>query len=184
MFHPLSDTPFEFLNGIWSEIQPSDRKGIFRKSSFEFLKQLATALNANASPSRKESVHKIAIQEIEGFTHLLKMYNTCVTDADLSEEEILDTLTLLSCYLHRFWIRLVRHIFPATKLIAQNYPQIITKLPEKLQYIYMILIDFHRILSTFRKYHPKLSKNYPLTTRILKLKIIMQKHIHLPVPIL
>ena len=38
LFHPLSDTLFEFLNGIWSEIQPSDREGIIRKSSFEFLK--------------------------------------------------------------------------------------------------------------------------------------------------
>ena len=32
LFHPLSDTLFEFLNGIWSEIQPSDREGIFRNT--------------------------------------------------------------------------------------------------------------------------------------------------------
>ena len=51
LFHPLSDDSlFQFLNGILSEIQPSDRKGIFKNSSFEFLKRLATALNANVSP--------------------------------------------------------------------------------------------------------------------------------------
>ena len=38
LFNPLSDTLFEFLNGVWSEIQPLDRTGVFRKSSFEFLK--------------------------------------------------------------------------------------------------------------------------------------------------
>ena len=64
------------------------------------------------------------------------MYITCVTNANLSEEATLDTLTLLSWYIHRFWKSLVRHIFPATKLIAQTYSQLITKLPETLQYIY------------------------------------------------
>ena len=54
LFHPLSDTLFEFLNGIWSEIQPSDREGLFRKSSFEFLKGLAPALNTNNLHSRKK----------------------------------------------------------------------------------------------------------------------------------
>ena len=117
-------------------MQPSDREGIFRKPFFEFLKRLATALNANASPSRKESVHKIARQEIEGFTHVLKIYISYVTDADLSKEEILDTLAVLSWYTHRFWKSLVRHIFPATILIAQNYPQIKSKLPETLHHIY------------------------------------------------
>ena len=136
LFHPLSDTLFEFLNGIWSEIQPSDREGIFRKSSFEFFKRLAPALKTNASHSRKESVHKIARQEIEGFTQLLKIYISSVTDADLNEEEIFDSLTLLSWYIHRFWKSLVRHIFPATKLIAETYPGIFTKLPETLLYIY------------------------------------------------
>ena len=34
LFHPLSDTLFEFVNGIRSEIQPPDRGGIFKKSSF------------------------------------------------------------------------------------------------------------------------------------------------------
>ena len=77
----------------------------------------------------EKSVHKIARQEIEGFTHLQKMFISSVTDADLTEGEILDTLTLLSWYIHRFWKSLVRHIFPATKQIAETYPQIITKLP-------------------------------------------------------
>ena len=27
LFHPFSDTLFEFLNGKWSEMQPSDREG-------------------------------------------------------------------------------------------------------------------------------------------------------------
>ena len=58
LFHPLSDTLIEFLNGIWSEKQPSDREGIFRKSSFEFLERLAPTLNANASHSRKKAYTK------------------------------------------------------------------------------------------------------------------------------
>ena len=73
LFNPLSDTLFEFRNGVWSEIQTSDREGIFRKSSFKFLKQLAPTPNANASHSRNQSVHRIARQEIEGFTHLLRI---------------------------------------------------------------------------------------------------------------
>ena len=100
LFHPLSDTLFEFLNGIYTEIQPLDREVLFNKSSFEFLKRLATALNTNASQSRKESVHKIARQEVEWFNKLLEVY---ITSADLAEENILDTLTLLTWYFHRFW---------------------------------------------------------------------------------
>ena len=73
MFHPLSDTLFEFLNGIWSEIQPSGREGILRKSSFEFLKRLAPALNTNASHSRKRKRTQVVRQEIERFTQLLKI---------------------------------------------------------------------------------------------------------------
>ena len=64
------------------------------------------------------------------------MYITCVTDADLSEEAKLDTLTLLSWYIHRVCKSLVRYTFPATKLIVQKYPQLINKLPETLKYIY------------------------------------------------
>ena len=73
---------------------------------------------------------------MEGITQLLKIYISSVTDADLNEEEIFDSLTLLSWYLHRFWKSLVRHIFPDTKLIADTYPRIITKLPETLYYTY------------------------------------------------
>ena len=58
LFNPLSATLFEFLNGIWSEIQPLDRRGVFRKSSFEFLKRLASTLNTAAQQSRKESVQQ------------------------------------------------------------------------------------------------------------------------------
>ena len=136
LFHLLSNTLFEFLNGIWSEIKPSDKEGLCRKSSFEFLKRLAPAPNTNTLPFRKESVHKIARQEIEGFAQLLKIYISSVTDADLNDEEIFDSLTLLSWYLHRFLKSLVRHIFPATKLKAEIYPRIITKIPETPHYIY------------------------------------------------
>ena len=115
LFHPLSDTLFEFLNGIWSEIQLSDREAIFRKSSFKFLKRLAPILNVNATHSQKESVPSIARQEIEGFIHLLKIYiRSSVTDAELNEEQIFDSLTLLYWYIHRFWKSPVIHIFPAT----------------------------------------------------------------------
>ena len=67
---------------------------------------------------------------------LLHFYLGIYTDADLNEEEIFDSLTLLSWYLHRFWKSLVRHVFPAAKLIAETYPRIITKIPETLHYIY------------------------------------------------
>ena len=136
LFSPLSDTLFEFLNGIYSEIQPLEREALFRKASFEFLKRLAPALNTNASQSRKKSVHKIARQEIEGFNKLLEIYITPATDADLSEEDLLDSLTLLSWYIHRFWKSLVRHIFTANQQVAEAYPHIIPKLPETLQCIY------------------------------------------------
>ena len=82
LFNPLSDTQFEFLNGVWSEILPWDRAGVFRKSSFEFLERLATTLNTATLQSRKESVHKIARQETEGLTHLLKTYISSVKEAD------------------------------------------------------------------------------------------------------
>ena len=102
----------------------------------EFLKRLAPTLNTNASHSRKKSPHKIARQEIKGFIHLLEIYISSVTDADLNEEETFDSLTLLSWYIHRLWKSLVRIIFPATKLKAETYPRIITKLPGTLPYIY------------------------------------------------
>ena len=62
LFNPLFDNLFEFYNGVWSEIQPLDREVVFRKPSFEFPKRLAFTLNANASQSWKESVHKMARQ--------------------------------------------------------------------------------------------------------------------------
>ena len=136
LFHSLIDTLFEFLHGILSEIKPSGRKELFRKSSFEVLKRPAMALNTYVLQSRKENVHKVARQEIEGFTQLLKIYTSCVKDVNLNEDEIFDSLTLLSWYIHRFWKSLVRHIFPATILIAETYKQIIMKLPRKLHYIY------------------------------------------------
>ena len=115
---------------------PRIEKGYLENLLFEIPKRFAPTLNANASHSRKESVHKIGRQEKEGFTHLLKIYKSSVTDADLNEEEIFDSLTLPSWYIRRFWKNLVRHIFPATKLIAETYPRIITKLPETLHYIF------------------------------------------------
>ena len=60
LFNPLSNTLFEFLNGVCSEIQRSDRQGKFRKSSFEFLNRLASTLKAIALQSRQKSVNKIA----------------------------------------------------------------------------------------------------------------------------
>ena len=85
--NPLPDTPFEFLNGVWSEKQILDREGVFRKSCFEFLKCLASTHKSNASESREKSLIKIARQEIEGFTHLLKTCVSSVKDADLDGED-------------------------------------------------------------------------------------------------
>ena len=135
LFNPLSDTLFEILDGIWSEIHSSDREMVFWKSSFEFHKRPASN-NANASQSRQKNVQKIARQVIKGFTHLLKIYITPVKNADLDDEEILDSLTLLSWYIHRFWKSLVRHVFPATELIADTLTQKLPELPDTLHYIY------------------------------------------------
>ena len=87
---------YVFLNYVYAELQPSDRAGAFRKSSFKFLKQLASTTNTATTQSRKETVHKIASNETEGLNHLLKLYVSSVKDADLPEDEILDSLTLLS----------------------------------------------------------------------------------------
>ena len=81
----------------------------------------------------------------------------------MNEEEILDILTLLSWYLHRLWKSLVRHIFPATKLIAETYPGIITKLPETLHYIYdpnWFPQNFRDISEIPSEIIPKLSINH------------------------
>ena len=120
IFNPLSDTLFEYFNRDWSEIQSWDRTGVFRKSVFEFLNRLASTPNTAALQSRKKSVHKNARQEVDGFTYLLKTYISSVKDADLNEEKILDSLTLLSWYIQRFWKSHVRHIFAATKLVAET----------------------------------------------------------------
>ena len=77
LLNPLSDILFEFLNKVWSEMQP-----LYCEEFFE------------ASHSRKESVHKIARQEIEGLAQLLKIYIGSLKYADLNEEEIYDSLTL------------------------------------------------------------------------------------------
>ena len=82
---------------------------------YEFRKRLQSTLDTATVQSRKESVHKIAGQEIEGFTHPIKTYLSSVKVANLPEEKIIDTLKLLSWYIHRFWKNLVRHIVPATK---------------------------------------------------------------------
>ena len=42
--------------------------------------------------NHEKNVHKIARQETEGFTRLIKTYLSSVKDADLNEEEILDSL--------------------------------------------------------------------------------------------
>ena len=62
----------------------------------------------------------MARAEVEGFTHICKTYIISVKDADLKEEEIIDSLTLSSRFIHRFWKSILRHIFPATKLIAET----------------------------------------------------------------
>ena len=123
LLSPLYDTLFDFFHGVRSEIQPLDRKGVFRKCCIEFLIRLAPSFNVNASQSRRESVHKVARQELEGSTHHLKIYISSVKDAYLNNEEIFDSLTLLSWYIHRFCKSLFRHIFLATKLIADTFSQ-------------------------------------------------------------
>ena len=94
-FNPLSDTLFEFFNGVCTELQPPDRACIFRKSSIEFLKRLASTLNTGTLQSRKESVDKMSRQEIEGFQSPHKNIQNSAKDEDLSEAEILNFLTLL-----------------------------------------------------------------------------------------
>ena len=56
----------------------------------------------------------MARAEVEGFTHIRKTYISSVKDADLKEEEIIDSLTLSSRFIHRFWKSILRHTFPAT----------------------------------------------------------------------
>ena len=112
-----------------------DRAGVFMKPSFKFLKRLGSTLNTAALLSRKESVHKIDRQEVEGFTHLFEIHISSVKNEDLVQEEILNSFTLLSWYMHRNWKSLVGHIFPAANLISITYSQLISKLPETQHYI-------------------------------------------------
>ena len=67
------------------------------------IEQMTRKAYVNNAPDMRNAEMNEARQEIEGFTHLLQMFIICVTDADLSEEATLDTLTLLSWYIHRFW---------------------------------------------------------------------------------
>ena len=64
------------------------------------------------------------------------IYICSVRHADLSEDGILDSITLLSWFIHRFWKFLVRHIFSASKIIAGTNPQLIPKMSETLPYNY------------------------------------------------
>ena len=114
----LSDILLEFLNRVWTEAQPSGRAGTLRKSSFEFPKRLASTVNTTALQSQMESVHKVDRQEIEAFSHLMKKYISSKKRSGFAWSRILDSPTLLSWYVHRFWKNLVRHIFPATILRA------------------------------------------------------------------
>ena len=99
LFNALSDTLLEFLNGVWMELQPPDRAGAVRKLSFKFLKQNTAALQSR----KKTSIHKIPRHETEGFNHLIKTYKSSAQNADLSQEDILDSLSLLPWFSHRFW---------------------------------------------------------------------------------
>ena len=82
IFNLLSDTLFEILNGVCTKLKPSDRAVAFGKSLFEVLKHLASKLNDAALQSRKESVHKIAGQEIEGLNFFIKPYKSSARNAD------------------------------------------------------------------------------------------------------
>ena len=106
-----------YLNSLTEyglKYNPQTEKEYLENLPSSFLNDSLLHLMQTLRPPGKKSVHKIARQELEGFSHLLKMYITCVTNADLSEEAILDRLTHLSWYIHRFWKSLVRHIFLAT----------------------------------------------------------------------
>ena len=68
-----------------------------KKVCFENL--LLNFLNASHPPlmlrhHNHGKIHKIARQEIEGFTRLLKTYISSVKDADLDDEHIFDSFKL------------------------------------------------------------------------------------------
>ena len=130
LFSPLSCTLFEFFKGVKTELHTTDHKSTFKKSSFGFLKRVASTLNSAALQSRKRSVHKINGQVLEGRIHLLKTNISAVAHVDLPEEEIIDTL--LTWYFTRFWRILAGHILSVTKIIAKNTPKQFTNF--QLQY--------------------------------------------------
>ena len=109
LFNPLSDTLIEFLNG-------------------GSMDRITTGV--------KTGVQEIAArQEIECFTHFKKTYISSAKDANLPEAVILDFFTLLPWYKHKFWKSFEKHIFSATKFIAETHPELMYKLPEALHYI-------------------------------------------------
>ena len=55
LFNPLSYTLFEYFNGVYTELQPSDRACAFRKSSCDFFERPASTLNVAAIQSRNEA---------------------------------------------------------------------------------------------------------------------------------
>ena len=54
-FCQQSDTLSEFLNGIYRELELSDRKGAIRRTSVKFQKRLASTLNFAAIQPRKKT---------------------------------------------------------------------------------------------------------------------------------
>ena len=101
-----------------------------------FFKRLASTHNTAAQPFTKRERTQNRLTRNRGFTPICKTCLSSLKDADLPKEEILDSLTLLSWYIHRFWKTLLKQIFPATKLITEAYPQLASKLLESLHNIY------------------------------------------------
>ena len=85
-----------------------------------------------------------------------KTYISSAKDANLPQEEILDSLAFLSWYMHRFWKNLVRHIFQATKIYSQHI-HLINRSTTRNTTLYLgsklvsgIFCNYHR--STVRNY--------------------------------
>ena len=122
---------------MYTKLEPSDRAGAFRKSSFEVLKQIALTLNSYALQSPKESVHKTARQKIEVFSQN-PFKNVCKLSKrfrSTRSRDIRHSHTLI-LNKHSFWKCLVHQVFPATEMIADRFPQLMDKIAETLQYIY------------------------------------------------
>ena len=58
LFNPLSDTLVDFLQGIWSKMQTSDKESVFLKSYFEFLKLLAPTLHNHDERAYTKSLER------------------------------------------------------------------------------------------------------------------------------